>query len=98
MSNKKIYEIVHLGGDDPPPIITVPEMDQFQLEKELLGPREPTEGEKMEEEEGDPFDPVPDLTTSLRQMPHGPPPPPPPTNEGTNEGEVNLVAGIQVPR
>ena len=49
----------------------------------------------MEEEEGYPFDPVPDLTTTLRQMPHGPPPPPPPTNEGTNEGGVDLVAGIQ---
>ena len=95
MSNKIIYDIVHLGGNDLPPIITVPDMDQFQLEEELLGPREPAGEEKMEEEQGDPFDPVPELTTSLRQMPHGPPPPPPPTNEGTNEGGVNLVAGTQ---
>ena len=98
----ELYDIIHLGGDDLPPIITLSDRDQHQLE-ELLGLKEPEGGEKMEEEEeGDPFDPVPELTNSLRQMPSGPPPPPPPTSiEATihgNQGGVNLVAGIHGPR
>ena len=37
----ELYDIIHLGGDDPPPIIKLSDRDQHQLEEEILGPKEP---------------------------------------------------------
>ena len=44
----ELYDIIHLGGDDPPPIIKLSDRDQHQLEEEILGPKELGGGEKME--------------------------------------------------
>ena len=91
-----LYDIVHLGGENPPPIITIPDLEQVQ-EDELLGPRDPTGEEEeevvmMEEGQGEAnFDPVQELTTGMKLLPNGPPPPPPQPKEGSNQGHIPAV-------